>query len=874
MEWRQMYLRDDLPCHASACDACATLPEYGAALGRISASVAVCFVPDALVLLYQMDLLESDVSPLMDELLLLQSVLSAHGPVGRADGLVWFRRSKTKAQAVERKRKQFALFSNEHHVHTYLDRLPHESDIEYDRRRLTETVKFLRTHWQPFGLIPIILTNSVAFEREAPVKYGGDVTVMSIRTLVDKYSKRYSRLVELCALGNAEDDEALEEEGGELDDEELLSKKRRTLFAEHISELAALEGLQSGRYVEGTFRSSPYNLLEASVSVALHKKSNPDDRTTIMLIGKSSHNRAFDGDRVVIELLDRSEWKTVSDRIVEQEAAQDKESDDGDTNGISHDQVRKDATPSGRVVRVSQRKWQSCSGSLQQSSHSGGGNALFVPADRKIPLVRVLSARIRNLFEKRLIVAVDSWSRFSANPSGHVVQEIGSSGDKNAETEVILIESSVPHRKFSKAALDCLPDGEKWAVSEEHIHKRWDLKSKPIASVDPPECTDIDDALHCVSLPDGEGYEVGIHIADVTAFVQHGSALDMEAAERGTTVYLVDRRFEMLPAMLTSNFCSLVGGVERLAFSVILVMDKDANVLSAEFGRSVIKSRRAMTYEQAQNMLDGIRSKRDHADELGNSLLGLASLAEKLRQRRTDAGALSLASPEVSFELEAETNDVTDVKFYQIRETNKMVEEFMLLSNIQVAEKILKHFPKCSLLRHHPKPTDEMFEPLLKTAAAYGIELDVSSNKTLNESLNRVELAFGKKDPYLSTLLRMLTTWRMSQAVYFSSGELGYSDYLHYGLAAPVCTHFTSPIRRYADVIVHRQLQACIGYSALPEVLYDSKHIKGFSNVMNELNRSAQYAPRKSVHLHTLMFFRHKAMRQQARTARMQRIAW
>lgn len=198
---------------------------------------------------------------------------------------------------------------------------------------------------------------------------------------------------------------------------------------------------------------------------------------------------------------------------------------------------------------------------------------------------------------------------------------------------------------------------------------------------------------------------------------------------------------------------------------------------------------------------------------------------------------------------------------YQIREANQMVEEFMLAANVAVAEKILKHFPLCALLRRHPSPTKEMLEPLLRTAEAVGLSLDVTSSKALADSLDRAE----GDDPYFNKLIRILTTRCMTQAVYFCSGDLTPPEYLHYGLASPIYTHFTSPIRRYADVIVHRLLAASLGIYKLPGVFQDRPKLTSISDNLNYRHRNAQMASRASVELHTLIFFRKRPTDTEAR---------
>ncbi|RDX93550.1 Exosome complex exonuclease RRP44-like A, partial [Mucuna pruriens] len=198
---------------------------------------------------------------------------------------------------------------------------------------------------------------------------------------------------------------------------------------------------------------------------------------------------------------------------------------------------------------------------------------------------------------------------------------------------------------------------------------------------------------------------------------------------------------------------------------------------------------------------------------------------------------------------------------YQIREANQMVEEFMLAANVSVAQQILKSFPLCSLLRRHPTPTREMLEPLLQTAAAVGLHLNVSSSKALADSLDH---AVGD-DPYFNKLIRILATRCMSQAVYFCSGDLNPPEYHHYGLAAPLYTHFTSPIRRYADVIVHRLLAASLGISKLPSVFQDRLQLTSIADNLNYRHKNAQYAGRASVELHTLIYFRKRPTDTEAR---------
>lgn len=407
--------------------------------------------------------------------------------------------------------------------------------------------------------------------------------------------------------------------------------------------------------------------------------------------------------------------------------------------------------------------------------------------------------------------------------------------------------SSRPHTGFyhSIQVLACLPPDD---YKIELEPGRLDLRHLPVLSIDPPGCQDIDDALHCISLLNGN-YQVGVHIADVTHYVQAGTAIDLEAANRSTSTYLVKKRLDMLPKLLTTDLCSLKGNVDRFAFSVLWEVTPQMDIVDVQFQKSIIHSIGALTYQEAQAYID---QPDDENDIRASAVKHLNSLARILKKRRIEAGALSLASPAVQFVLDSESLNPTDVQNYTLYEANALVEEFMLFANVTVAKKILRHYPTLSILRRHPAPNRSMFDSLISKAKCKGFSINIEDSKHLADSL---DAAVVENDPYFNTLLRILSTRCMSPAQYFCSGEYKPTDWHHYGLAAPVYTHFTSPIRRYADVCVHRLLAAAIGVEPLPSLLSSKNYLHDLATNMNRRNRSAQLASRASVKLHTLLVF-------------------
>ncbi|KAH0953363.1 hypothetical protein HN011_004299 [Eciton burchellii] len=818
---REHYLRDDIYCGSKACQKCKSKPrdmildEENAGAKSSLISTPYFLVLDTNVILDQIDILEEDV---ITNVIILQTVLEE---IRHRSSTVY----KKLKNIIGDQKRRFFIFINEHHQETYIEREPGEKINDRNDRAIRIAVKWYNTHLASNNSnIKIVLLTDDMENKTRAIK--NNIFAVSMEDYIASLENSAFLLDKLCKRSY------------------ILDTQSPELFPCHLTPTEVHNGISSGKLLQGTFLSSRENFLEGNVNV--EGREEP-----IFVQGRTNLNRAVDGDIVAVEILPHDQWSIPSEIVLQDEENADTDDVPEDEKILAKQNISKikKKIPTGKIVGIIRRKWRQYCGILQPSAIKENIRHLFVPAERKIPKIRIETRQAEILSKQRIIVALDSWPRNSRYPLGHFVRALGNIGDKNTENEVLLLEHDVPHSRFSEAVLSFLPKLP-WVITEADIAQREDLRNLDICSVDPPGCTDIDDALHCRSLSNGN-FDVGVHIADVSHFIRPGTALDKEAALRATTVYLVDKRIDMVPELLSSNLCSLRGGEERFAFSCIWEIDPDANIISIRFCKSIICSRQAMTYEEAQLKIDDATQQ----DAIATSLRKLNQLAKKLKKRRLENGALTLASPEIRFQVDNETHDPIDVEAKKVRETNSMVEEFMLLANISVAEKILKEFPECAMLRRHPEPPQSNFEPLIKAAKHQGFTINTNTGKELARSL---EEARKESNPYFNTMLRILATRCMLQAVYFISGMHQPEEFAHYGLACPIYTHFTSPIRRYADIIVHRLLAVCIGADATYPELLDKKKNHMLCHNLNYRNRMAQYAGRASVALHTHLFFRNK----------------
>ncbi|KAF2145754.1 uncharacterized protein K452DRAFT_220881 [Aplosporella prunicola CBS 121167] len=852
---RELYLRQDIPCSSRLCSACLDVAprDYNNKVapfvlserpaGTKSFPSGHYLIPDTNAFLTGMDLFEIETA--FHDVIVLQTVLEE--VKNRSLPLYHRLISLTKNED-----KHFYVFFNDFRLDTYVTRGEGESINDRNDRAVRKAVQWYGEHLQQAvksrrdAKAPAIVMISDDRENLRKAKADG-VPALSLSDYVSGLPNA-DQLLDMVSTGREQ--------------REVRAGKAELLYPEHYSLSKMMTGVKAGTLHQGTFNVSQYNYLEGSVHVPAFEKS-------LLILGRENSSRAVSGDVVVVEVLPKDQWKAPSTKIIEEESLNKNENADVDEGeAVVTEQERRALQeevkrvqskstegrpqPTARVVGIIKRNWRQYVGHVDKDSvksSAKGSRAqqtvFLIPMDKRIPKIRVRTRQAGELLGKRVLVTIDSWDREARYPVGHFVRSLGELESKGAETEALLLEYDVQYRPFPKTVLDCLPaEGHDWRVPASTDDPGWkgrrDLRDLLVCSIDPPGCVDIDDALHARLLPNGN-YEVGVHIADVSHFVKPNNAMDKEASMRGTTVYLVDKRIDMLPMLLGTDLCSLKPYVERYSFSVLWEITKDADIVKADFTKSVIRSREAFSYEQAQIRIDD----KSQQDELTEGMRTLLMLSKKLRQKRYDAGALNLASPEVKVQTESETSDPVDVQTKRLLDTNSLVEEFMLLANTSVAAKNHEAFPQTALLRRHAAPPKTNFEGLAnQLKVKKGMELRVDSSKALADSL---DTCVDPEEPFFNTLVRIMATRCMMSAEYFCSGTQAYPEFRHYGLASEIYTHFTSPIRRYADLEAHRQLAAAIEYEPLDASLHSKAKLEGVCKNINVRHRNAQFAGRASI---------------------------
>ncbi len=539
----------------------------------------------------------------------------------------------------------------------------------------------------------------------------------------------------------------------------LTEEKHEVIkILDELQGVGAITEVSRGKYRMDTRTSFLTGVIDKQ-SVAKKTFLIPDDGGEPVFIAERSLNTAMNRDRVKVHLYP----------------------------------LRKGKQLEGEVVEVIRRAQDTFVGQIE--IHNGFA---FVNVDKKVmPYdIFVPSEGIGDAKNgQKVLVQITAWREKDKNPIGKVIDVLGNVGENNAEMHAILAEFGLPYRypKEVEAAADAISD----VISADEIAKRIDMRGVTTFTIDPRDAKDFDDALSIRQLAADE-WEVGVHIADVTHYVREGDTIDQEAERRATSVYLVDRTVPMLPERLCNQLCSLRPNEDKLCFSAIFKMNAEAEVLNYQIARTVIHSDRRFTYEEAQERIETAEG------DFSAEILQLDALAKKLRARRFASGAIAFDRVEVRFEIDDKGKPLS-VFFKEAKDSNKLVEEFMLLANRTVATHIGKNKAngkgaKTFVYRVHDQPNPDKLSNFSTFIKRFGYRLkttgkssDISS--AINSLLDEVH---GKKE---QNLIETLAVRSMAKAVY-TVDNIG-----HYGLAFDYYTHFTSPIRRYPDMMVHRLLE-------------------------------------------------------------------
>ncbi|MDR2680360.1 MAG: ribonuclease R, partial [Tannerella sp.] len=511
----------------------------------------------------------------------------------------------------------------------------------------------------------------------------------------------------------------------------------------------------------GRFR---YNSLGTIASGTFQRRSNgnnafiPDDGGESIRVAERNSMHAMDGDRVRVQLFAR----------------------------------RKGTEPQAEVIEILESRDRTYVGTLQISHDY----AFLVTEDKTLAndifIPKGTLKKGKN--GDKAVVRITEWPENAKNPIGEIIDILGVAGDNNAEMHAILAEFGLPYRYPEK--VEQAADGISETVTEKDIAEREDFRRVTTFTIDPKDAKDFDDALSLRKTVDGN-WEVGVHIADVTHYVKPGDTIDEEAIKRATSVYLVDRTIPMLPERLSNKLCSLRQDEEKLCYSVIFELNGKAEILASRIVRTVICSNRRFTYEEAQEIIE--TGEGDFRDEV----LTLNELAKILRAKRFADGAIDFDRYEVKFEIDDKGKPV-NVYFKESKEANHLIEEFMLLANRCVAETIGKtprgKSKKTFVYRIHEQPDPDKIQNFAEFIERFGYKLKTTGSKgDITKSINALlDKAKGRPE---QNLIETLAVRSMQKAIY-STNNIG-----HYGLAFPFYTHFTSPIRRYPDMLVHRLLE-------------------------------------------------------------------
>ncbi|XP_046143471.1 DIS3-like exonuclease 2 isoform X1 [Osmia bicornis bicornis] len=627
----------------------------------------------------------------------------------------------------------------------------------------------------------------------------------------------------------------------ETDVKKSKSLKEKETFPKYIptskiDEILMLKNSMDVQYVEGYLRiNSRYNK-HAYLSLF-------DDQCDLLIIGIRDRNRALDGDFVVARINPPEKWRT------------------------HQGQIQKTGIVICIREKIHSRKAVGC---LRQRDSS----VFFYPRDQRVPLIKIHRESLErfaadlNCCDDTLYLAVlTNWVK-PQFAFGKIEKVVGSIGDVEVESNAILLEHDLDVTPYSLDAIEGLPNSD-YSLTEDDLKDREDWRDECVFTIDPSTAVDLDDAVSCKLLKN-KNYEIGVHIADVTHFLDFASPLDVQVSKRATTIYMADNVYHMLPKQLC-QVCSLLPGQDKLAFSVIWELTEDAKIVSHRFAKTVIRSCCQMAYQHAQKFIENPEKKWPKnflsisgnftPDDLSRKVNILNNLAVQMRNKRFENGALRIDQPKLHVTIDRTTRLPVSYSIEEQRDSNRLIEEFMLLANMTVATHLYDTIPETALLRNHREPSQRVLNTTKETLQRFGIHLDVKSSASLHASIKlyEEEIDFQSSESKTMTKYRMmvinsLCSKAMARATYKCSSTVNTEDDLkHYALNVALYTHFTSPIRRYSDCVVHRLLYWTMQNVTLPEK-WSEKLCKEIAAICNIKKYNAKMAQERSNELYFTYF--------------------